>query len=107
MDNMCEQSDQHQNDLTMINSLHNQSLQGDPVLKCEHPQPDPYLQIQQNLTPDLTSERPAHASTLNPLTQHDQQYQGNINCLFKRIQWFVNLTLINFDRVNANVTINC
>ena len=84
MDNLYENSEQHQNDLTMINSLHNHSLQGDPLLKLEHPQwdikPDPYLQLQQDLdpVPDLSS---------------NQQYQGNIYQLFfKSIQWFVILT---------------
>ena len=81
MDNLYENSEQHQNDLTVINSLYNQSLQGDPVLKCEHPQwdikPDPYLELQQDLAPDLSSEQPASSLTLNPLSHHDQQYQGN------------------------------
>ena len=85
MDNLYEKSEQHQNDLT-INSLHNQSLQGDPVLKYEHPQwdvkPDPYLQLQQDLAPDLSSEQPV--STLNPFTQHDQPYQGNISIVFSK-----------------------
>ena len=87
MDNLYENSEQHQNDLTVINSLYNQSLQGDPVLNYEHQQwdikPDPsYLQLQQDLKPDLSSEQPA--STLNPLTQHDQQYQGNISIVFSK-----------------------
>ena len=80
MDNLYEKSEQHQNDLT-INSLHNQSLQGDPILKYEHSQwdikPDPYLLLQQDLSPYLSSEQPA--STLNPLSHLDQQYQGNVS----------------------------
>ena len=71
MNNLGEESEHHQNDLTVRNSLHNQSLQGDPVLKCEHPQwdikPDPsYLQLQQ----DLSS---------------DQQCQGNISIVFSKV----------------------
>ena len=77
MDNlyMYEQSEQHQNDLTMISSIHNQRLQEDQVLKCEHPQwdikPDPDLQLQQDLTPDLSS---------------DQQYQGKISIVSSKLQ---------------------
>ena len=78
--NLYEKSEQHQNDLTKINCLHNQSLQGDPVLKCEHQQwdikPDPYLLLKQDIAPDLRSEQPA--SNFNPLSHHDQQHQGNI-----------------------------
>ena len=75
MNNLGEESEHHQNDLTVINSLHNQSLQSNTVLKCEHPQwdikPDPsYLQLQQDLAPDLSS---------------DQQYQGNISIVFSKI----------------------
>ena len=75
MDNPNANSEQLQNDLTVINSLHNQSLQGDPVLKYEHPQwdikPDlSYLQLQQDLTPDLSS---------------DQQYEGNISIDFSKV----------------------
>ena len=94
--NLCEKSEQHQNDFTRNNSLHNQSLQSDsllavsqdPVLKIEHqqwdikPDPwnfkaDPYLQVKQDLTPDWSSEQ--SASTLNPLSYHDQQYQDDIS----------------------------
>ena len=89
MDILCEKSKQHQNDLTMNNTLHNQSLQGnsllavsqDPVLKSEYQQwdikPDPDLQLKQEPTPDWSSEQPV--STLNPLSQQEQPYQGNVS----------------------------
>ena len=95
MDNLYEKSEQHQNDFTMNNSLHDQILQGDsllavsqdPVMESEYQQwdikPDPDLQLKQEPTPDWSSEQPV--STLNPLSQHDQQYQGNISIAFSNV----------------------
>ena len=76
---MYEKSEQPQNDISVNSSLDNHgdslfAVSHDQVLKCELQQwdikPDPYLQLQQYLTPDLSS---------------DQQYQGNIPIVFQKL----------------------
>ena len=85
MNNMEEKSEQHENDLNVNAFQFNQNLQGDSffshdqVLKYEKQQcecdikPDPYLKLEQEPGLSLKSEEPV--STLNLLSQHDQQYQ--------------------------------
>ena len=85
MNNLYKQSEQHQKDLNVNASLHNQHHQGDtiipvsqnPVLKYENwdIKPGPYLQLKQELTPDLGFKSELPASTLNLLSHHDHQYQ--------------------------------
>ena len=86
MNKLYEKSEQHQNHITVNVSLHNQKdsnfdVSLDPIMKCEPQQwdikPDLYLQVNQDLThgSSLKSELPA--STLNLLSQHDQQYQDD------------------------------
>ena len=87
MNNLYEKSQQHQNDLNVNGSLHNQSPQGDsitdvshnPVLKCENwdIKPGPYLHLKQDLTPDLGFKSELPASTLNLLSGYDPQYQDD------------------------------
>ena len=90
MNNIIEKPEQHQNDLNVNASQYNQSLQGDSFfshdqvlkyeeqqIKCEPQQwdikPDPYLQLKQELTPGLSLKSEEPVSTLNLLSQHDQQ----------------------------------
>ena len=80
MNNLDEKSEQLQNDLALNASLHN-CLQTDSlfvtnqdhVIKYEQQhweiKPDPYLQLKQEQKPELST------STLNQLSQQDQQYQ--------------------------------
>ena len=85
MNKLLEKSEQHQSHITMNVSLDNQSLQGDSlsavscdqVCNCEQQQSDPYLQVKQELTPDLSYESEQPASNLNLLTHHDQQYEDD------------------------------
>ena len=91
MNNIIEKPEHHQNDLKVNASQYNQSLQGDSFfshdqvlkyeeqqIKCEPQQwdikPDPYLQLKQELTPGLSLKSEEPVSTLNLLSQHDQQY---------------------------------
>ena len=90
MNNIIEKPEQHQNDSNVNASQYNQSLQGDSFfshdqvlkyeeqqIKCEPQQwdikPDPYLQLKQELTPGLSLKSEEPVSTLNLLSQHDQQ----------------------------------
>ena len=85
MNNMEEKSEQHENDLNVNAFQFNQNLQGDSffshdqVLKYEKQQcdikPDPYLKLEQEPGLSLKSEEPV--STLNLLSQQDQQYQDD------------------------------
>ena len=88
MNNRYGKCEQHYNDITVKASLHNQNQQGDSlcsvscdqVCNCEPQQqweskPDPYLQLEQDLTPDMRFESELPASTLNLHSQHDQDYQ--------------------------------
>ena len=87
MNNINEKSEQHQNDINVNASLYDQRLQDDSffshyqVLKHEQQQrdikPDPHLQLNQELTPGLSLKSEDPASTLNLLSQHDQQDQDD------------------------------
>ena len=86
MNNMDEKSEQPQNDLNVNAPQYNQSLQGDSffrhdqVLKYEEQQsgiiPDPYIKLEQDLTPGLNLKFELPASPLN-ISQHDQQHQDD------------------------------
>ena len=85
MNNMYEKSEQHQNDITVNSSLHNQKdsifdVSRDPIVKCEPQQwnikSDLYLQVKQDLTPCTCLKSELPVSTLN-LHSHDQQYQDD------------------------------
>ena len=82
MNNMYEKSEQHQNNLTVNASLHNQKysifdVSRDPIVKCEPQQwnikSDLYLQVKQDLTPCTCLKSELSVSTLN-LLSHDQHY---------------------------------
>ena len=94
MNNITEKPEHHQNDLKVNASQYNPSFQGDSffshdqVLKYEEQQieyepqqwdikPDPYLQLKQELTPGVSLKSELSDSTLNLLSQHDQQYQDD------------------------------
>ena len=88
MNNLGERYGQHLNDLSVNASLHNQSHQGDSIFdenhdqdcKCELQQldikPYPYLHEKPDL-PDVNFKSELPASTLNSLSQNDQQYQDH------------------------------
>ena len=86
MNNLVEKYKQHQNDLSVNGSLHNQIHQGDSIIDENHDQvyncepeqldikPYPFLHQNPNL-PDLNFESELPASTLNSLSQPVEQYQ--------------------------------
>ena len=85
MNNLYEKSEQHQNDITVNSSLHNQKdsildVSRDPIVKCEPQQwnikSDLYLQVKQDLTPGSSLKSELPASNLN-LLSHDQHYQDD------------------------------
>ena len=88
MNNLLEKTEQHQTDLTVNTSLHDQCHQGDSifgishnqVFKCEPQQwdikPNLYLELKQELTPGLGFKSELPACTLN-LSQRDQQFQDD------------------------------
>ena len=94
MNNLLEKTEHHQTDLTVNTSLYNQCHQGDSIFdenhdqdcKCELQQLDikPYPYLHQK--PDLNFESELPASTLNSLSQHDQQYQDDKTVVYTQHQ---------------------
>ena len=86
MNNLLEKTEQHQTDLTVNTSLHEQCHQGDSifdishnqVFKCEPQQwdikPNLYLEPKQELKPGLVFKSELPAWTLNH-SRHNQKYQ--------------------------------
>ena len=97
MNNLEEKYEHHQNDLSVNDSLHNQSHQGDTIFdenpdkKCNNElqqldvKPYPYLHQKQDLS-DLNFKSELPASTLNSLSQHDQQYQDDKTVVYTQHQ---------------------
>ena len=89
-----EKYQQHQNDLSVNASLHNQSHQcgstcDENNCECELQEldikPYPYLHQKSDL-PDVHFESEQPASTSNSLSQHDQQYQDDKTVVYTQHQ---------------------
>ena len=76
MNNLGEKYEQHQNDLSVNASLHNQSQVCNCELQHLDIKPYPYLHEKPDL-PDVNFKSELPASTLNSLSQNDQQYQDD------------------------------
>ena len=91
MSDMYAKSEQHQNDFTVNMSCYNHTVQSDShigashdqLLKCEQwdIKPDPYLQLEQDLKPDLNLKSELSTLIINPLSQQDQQYHEDISII--------------------------
>ena len=103
MNNMYEKSEQHQIGIIVNASLHNQSHQGDSILdenhdqdcKCELQQLDIKPCIFLHQKPDLNFKSELPASTLNSLSQNDQQYQDDktiISTQHQEYQAYISMT---------------
>ena len=92
MNNLDKKSEQHQNDVVVNASLHNQSLQADllsatspdQILKCEPQQwdiePDPYSQLNKDLTPNWSLKSDLSTSTLIRHSQEDLSMISEKEC---------------------------
>ena len=97
MNNLGEKYEQHQKDLSVNASLHNQSHQGDSIFDENHDQvchlelqqldnkPHPYLHQKPDL-PDQNFQSEQPASTLISISQHDQQYQDDKTVVYTQHQ---------------------
>ena len=95
MNNLGVKYEQYQNNLSVNASLHNQSHQSDSsenhdqVYNCGLHQldikPYPYLHQKPDL-PDLNFKSELPASTLNSLSQNDQQYQDDKTVVYTQHQ---------------------